>query len=158
MKNLLILLLILIHSILYCQNKPSYPEPQKGYKKVDLFLPKIENPENYKVEVRFSFESMVIECANASFSFPIKNLKTEFGIPNFERFPYYVMTSDAAEILEGMNSNCNSKKKISKKILSSQNIFIEYQAYYARPFYIPDSWFIEYRIWKASDNYISINK
>ena len=55
-----------------------------------------------------------------------------------------------------MNSDCKSDKKVKRKIVSSQDIFIEYQSYYARPFYVPESWSVEYRIWKAEDKYITV--
>jgi len=151
-----ILILVLFSNTLFSQNKPTYPEPKEGFKRVDLVLPKIENSQDYKVQVKFSFETEVVECANADFSFNRKNLKEEYGIPKNSRFPYYVLESDAAEIFEGMQSDCKSTKKIKRKILSSQEIFIEYQGYYARPFYIPKLWSVEYRIWKAEDKYITV--
>ena len=158
MKKLFFILIIISHSISYSQNKPSYPEPQKGFKRVDLILPKIENEKNYQVEVKFGQEVSVIDCADASFSFPIKSLKTEYGIPYSERFPYYILTSNIDEITQTRAKGCNSKTSIRKKILSFQNIMIEYQSHYARPFYIPESWTLEYRIWKASDDFTTIKK
>ena len=109
-----------------------------------------------KIQVKFSIEATVGECSNASFSFNRKNLKEEYGIPQSSRYPFYVVESDAAEIFEGMNSDCKSDKKVKRKIVSSQDIFIEYQSYYARPFYVPESWSVEYRIWKAEDKYITV--
>ncbi|MEC5395501.1 ecotin family protein [Bergeyella sp. RCAD1439] len=157
MKRIQRLIIILIFSIkLNAQNAPSYPQPKEGFKRVDLLLPKIENSKDYKIQVKFSFEAIVGECSNASFSFNSKNLKEEYGIPQNSRYPYYVIESDAAEIFEGMNSDCKSEKKVKRKIISSQDIFIEYQSYYARPFYIPESWSVEYRIWKADDKYITV--
>lgn len=158
MKKLFFLLIIINCSISYSQDKPTYPAPQKGFKRVDLVLPKIENEKNYQVEVKFGMETPVIECADASFSFSKKNLKTEYGISYSERFPYYILINDIAEIIQARANGCNSKTSIRKKILSFQNIMIEYQSYYARPFYIPESWTLEYRIWKAPDNFTTIKK
>lgn len=155
-KKLTIFIFIVLCVNLNAQNKPSYPEPEEGFKRVDLLLPKIENSKDYKVQVKFSFEASVVECSNASFSFNRKNLKEKYGIQQNSRFPYYVIESDAAEIFEGMNSDCKSDKKVQRKIISSQDIFIEYQSYYARPFYIPESWSVEYRIWKAEDKYNTV--
>ena len=139
------------------QNKPTYPEPMAGYKRVDLLLPKIENSRDYKIEIQFSFEDNIIECADASFNFnPKKNLKEEFGIATSERYPYYVIVNDIVEIIEGKDANCKSNKKVKKKIFSTIDYFIEYQGYYARPFYIPESWSVEYRIWKAAEKYITV--
>jgi len=143
---------------LNAQNKPSYPEPKDGFKKVDFILPKINDSENYKVEIRFSFEADINECSNADFSFNPKNLKEEYGIPYNERFPFYVLESADVEIMEGTKSDCNSSKKVTRKIFSTQNLFIEYEGYYARPFYIPKSWSLEYRIWKAGDKYKTVEK
>jgi serine protease inhibitor ecotin len=86
----------------------------------------------------------------------MKNLKTEYGIAN-SRFPYYVIENDIIEISEGLSSDCISKNKVNKKIFSSQNLLLEYQSYYARPFYIPENWTLEYRIWKADDKFTSMN-
>lgn len=156
MKKTIIILILFLSFSSYSQNKPNYPNPKNGFKRVDLLLPKIENEKNYKVEVKFSIESKVIECANVDFSFNLKNLKTEYGIPNNNRFPYYSLENDAVEINEGLDSDCKSTKKVLKKIYSFQNILIEYQSYYARPFYIPESWNLEYRLWKADDDYKSV--
>ncbi|MBS7787660.1 hypothetical protein KIH23_10155 [Flavobacterium sp. CYK-55] len=157
MKRIQTFLIILIFSVkLNAQNTPTYPLPKEGFKRVDLLLPKIENSKDCKIQVKFSFEANVGECSNASFSFNRKNLKEEYGIPQNSRYPYYVIESDAAEIFEGMSSDCKSEKKVKRKIISSQDIFIEYQSYYARPFYIPESWSVEYRIWKADDKYITV--
>ena len=155
-KIITIILLSICISNIYSQNKPTYPEPKIGFKRVDLILPKIDNEKDYKVEVSFGFETNIVECSNSSFSFNIKNLKTEYGIQPY-RFPYYVLENDLADIIETRNSECKSDNKIKKKIFTSQNIFIEYQSYYARPFYIPENWTLEYRIWKASDKYITVN-
>ena len=158
MKTIITTLLLLISALqMFAQNKPNYPEAKKGYKRVDLILPKIENSKDFKIEIQFSFDANVIECSNASFYFnPKTNLKEEYGIPNFERFPYYVIENDNVEIMEGRDSNCKSDKKVTRKIFSTIDYFIEYQGYYARPFYIPESWSVEYRVWKASDKYITI--
>ena len=156
MKKNLIYICFVFCVNLYSQNKPNYPEPKTSFKRVDLFLPKIENQQDYKVEIKFSTTYNVIECANVSFSFNIKNLKTEYGLSN-NRFPYFLIENDIIEISEGLSSDCNSKTKINKKIFSSQNLLLEYQSYYTRPFYIPENWTLEYRIWKADDNFTSIN-
>lgn len=156
MKKNLIYICFVFCVNLYSQNKPNYPEPKTSFKRVDLFLPKIENQQDYKVEIKFSTTYNVIECANVSFSFNIKKLKTEYGLSN-NRFPYFLIENDIIEISEGLSSDCNSKTKINKKIFSSQNLLLEYQSYYTRPFYIPENWTLEYRIWKADDNFTSIN-
>ena len=53
MKKVIIVTLFLLNSIhLFAQNTPSYPEPKEGYKRVDLIFPKIENSNQYKVEVQ----------------------------------------------------------------------------------------------------------
>jgi len=157
MKKIQTILILFILCIkLNAQNTPTYPQPKEGFKRVDLLLPKIENSKDCKIQVKFSFEATVGECSNASFSFNRKNLKEEYGIPQSSRYPFYVIESDAAEIFEVMNSDCKSDKKVKRKIISSQDIFIEYQSYYARPFYIPESWSVEYRIWKAEDKYVTV--
>lgn len=137
------------------QDKPNYPAAKQGYKRVDLILPKIDNEKDYKIEVRFGQLFSITECAEGSFSFKQDNLKQYFAITPY-RFPYYVLESEMCEFLEGKNSDCKSTVKVSKKILSSTNILIEYQSTYPRPFYIPETWTVEYRIWAASD-YISLD-
>lgn len=140
----------------YSQN---YPKPKEGFKRIDLILPKIENEQNFKVEIKFSFEDSIVECAKAGFGFNFnKNLKEEFGIGN-SRFPFYTVMDNSVDVFESRNLECKSDTKIIKKIFSSQNFLIEYQSFYKRPFYIPENWNLEYRIWSVtSDNYISINK
>lgn len=155
MKKILLILIVLSVKV-SAQNTPSYPEPKEGFKRVDLLLPKIENPKDYKVQVKFSIEATVRECSDASFIFNKKNLKEEYGIQQHSRYPYYVIENGAAEIFEGMSSDCKSDKRIKRKIKSSQDIFIEYQSSYPRPFYIPEFWSVEYRIWKADDKYTTL--
>lgn len=151
----LLILTISINS--FSQNTPTYPKPKTGYKKVDLVLPKIENQKDFKIEIQFSFEANVIECSNASFYFnPNKNIKEEYAIPLSSRYPYFEIINDNVEILQTKDSNCKSVKKVNRKIVSTIDFFVEYQGYYARPFYIPESWSVEYKIWKASDQYITI--
>ncbi|WP_295203800.1 ecotin family protein [uncultured Chryseobacterium sp.] len=156
MKILTILIVIILSIKLNAQDKPSYPQPKEGFKRVDLLLPKIKNPKDYQVQVKFSFEAAARECSDASFSFNRKNVKEEYGIQQGSRYPYYVIESGGAEFFEGMNSDCKSNKKIKRKIMSSQDIVIEYQSYHATPFYIPKSWSVEYRIWKADDKYTTV--
>ena len=157
MKKIILLLLLIINSVIYSQNKPSYPTPKEGYKRVDLMLPKIENQEKYKIEIRFAQVLSIAECAEGSFDFKLSNLKEYFGIPPY-RFPYYVLENSNSEILEGMQEDCKNKTKVNKKILSDTNMFIEYQSSYARPFYIPESWTLEYRVWKADEKFITLDK
>ncbi|MBP1167153.1 serine protease inhibitor ecotin [Chryseobacterium sp. PvR013] len=74
---------------MYSQEKPNYPEPEKGMKRVDLKLPKIENNKEYKVEIRFGIEMDVSECSDTNdFSFNRKNLEERYAISP-SRFPYY---------------------------------------------------------------------
>ncbi|MFP5471811.1 MAG: ecotin family protein, partial [Bacteroidia bacterium] len=135
MKNYFLLAIsMFLFSHLFSQQKPSYPEPEEGFKRVDFILPKIDNQKNYKVEIRFSFEFEVDECAEVSFSFNPKNLKEEFLIPSSYRYQYYVITSDDAEITEGFIGDCHGKKKIMKKVLSSQSITEEYNCHFITPF------------------------
>jgi ecotin len=153
----ILLLLIVYTSQLFAQNKPTYPVPKNGFKRVDLLLPKIDDPKNYKVEIQFSFEANLSECSDATFYFnPKEHLSVQYGIPTFSRFPYYVITNEMFETLETRKPNCNGDKKVVRKIFSTIDYFIEYQSYYSRPFYIPETWSIEYRIWKASDKYINL--
>jgi serine protease inhibitor ecotin len=157
MKKTILIIILIFANNLYSQNNPNYPKAKPGFKRIDLILPKVENQKDYKVEIKFSTELKVIECANVDFSYNPKNLKTEYGISNTYRYPYYIFEDDTIEITEGLDSDCNSKKEILKKISSSQNIIIEYQSYYTRPFYIPETWNLEYRLWKAEENYRSVN-
>ena len=155
MKRIITIIILIISTFAaYSQSVPVYPESQKGYKRVDLILPELEGEKGYKIEVRFGMIIALSECEEASFSFTLNNVKTRYGISP-SRFPYYVLESNKADIDTEKKSGCDSTTKVNKKILSSQNITIEYQSSYPRPFYIPESWTIEYRIWAASD-YITI--
>lgn len=142
---------------MYAQNKPVYPETKKGFKRVDLMLPKLDAEQDYKIEVRFGMITSLTECEEGSFTFKPDNLKTQYGIPNTTRFPYYILANSKGDINIGKKPGCDSTIRIDTKIISVQSIFIEYQSSYARPFYIPESWTLEYRIWAASD-YISVDK
>lgn len=155
MKRILFFLLTLF-SINITAQSPLYPDAEKGFKRVDLLLPKIDDNKNYKVEVKFSYEVEVIECASVSFSIKPDNLKPKYAIPNAYRYPYYDLKNGEGDISQGITSDCTSKTKAKKKIYSSQNIFIEYQSYYPIPFYISEGWSVEYRVWKVSDSFTTV--
>lgn len=156
MKNLFLILFFTTQTLtLIGQQKANYPEPLAGMKRVDLILPKIENEKNYKVEIRFGMKSKTSECSESnSFSFNINNLKNEYGIKP-SRFPYYILPSQIPiDTLEFYNDkNCNKDKIVERKLISDQSIQIEYQSYYSVPFYIPENWTIEYKLWKTDDKY-----
>lgn len=158
MKQAFLFLIFAITINIYAQDKPVYPEPKNGFKRVDLMLPKLDDKEeNYKIEVHFGRIASLTECEEGSFTFKLDNLKKQYGIPTSTRFPYYFLENDNGDINIGKKSGCNSTVKVGRKILSDQSILIEYQSFYVRPFYIPETWTVEYRIWAASD-YISIDK
>ena len=156
-KLIFVFILTIFTSNLYCQNKPTYPEPKAGFKRVDLILPKVKDNKKYKVEISFSTEAEIVDCANGSFSFNRKSMKEEYAIPPY-RYPYFIIENKAADILESRDSDCKSEKKVKKKIYTGEVIMIEYQSYYPRPFYIPEDWTLEYRIWEVTDKYISVEK
>lgn len=159
MKSVILFFAILYSLNVYSQEKPNYPEPEKGMKRVDLKLPKIENDKEYKVEIRFGIEMDVSECSDINdFSFNRKNLEERYGISP-SRFPYYVLPKEIpVEVLTFNKPNCVETKKVKKKVLSSQNIFREYNGYYAIPFYIPEKWTVEYRLWKVDSEFKNVEK
>ena len=141
----------------FAQNTPTYPQPKEGFKRVDLIFPKIENYDQYKVEVRFGMETELYPCSNASFRFRPELLIEEYGIKG-GRFPYYDLTSDKASVTEGfMDDHCKKEKKVKRKILSSNTLFLEYNSYYPIPFYIPENYTLEYRLWNTvTDEFITV--
>jgi ecotin len=151
MTKILTTLFLIIGLISFSQNKPNYPEPKEGFKRVDLLLPKLKNQENMQVEIKFAFEIDMLDCERGSFSI-YPNLPIEkFGIGS-SRFPYYVLDSDNSEVSVGNNGNCaNTKQK--KKKYSNQNIIYNYQSSYSVPFYIPKNWNLVYRVWSTTDTY-----
>jgi len=157
-NHLVTILAFLFSSITFAQNTPSYPQPKEGYKRVDLIFPKIENDDQYKVEVRFGMQMELYPCSNASFSFRPDALVKGSGIKD-GRFPYYDLTTNQAEVFEGfMDDNCKKEKKVKRKILSSNKLFLEYNSYYPIPFYIPESYTLEYRLWKTvTDEFTTIS-
>lgn len=145
-------------AILNAQEKPKYPDVTANTKRVDLILPKIENDKDYKVEVRFGLELNVSECENPQdFSFNKQNLKHEYGMPNY-RYEYYSVADNIPVEIFSVNapSNCDSNKKVMKKVLSAQNIFMEYNGYSAVPFFIPKNWTVEYRLWKVDGDFKTV--
>ena len=157
MKKILTSIILLLGVTINAQNNTGYPEPQKGFKRVDLLLPYIENQNDYKIEVKFGIITSLTECEEGSFNFKPDNLKKKYDLPKSNQFPYYVLEKSNSDITFEKISDCNSAAKIDKKILSNQNLLIEYQSSYTVPFYIPETWTLEYRIWAASD-YISIDR
>jgi len=158
MKKIISTFLLTSPILLNAQAKPTYPELTANTKRIDLKLPKIENEKNYKVEVRFGLEVNVSECEDPKdFTFNKQNLKHGYGLPNY-RYEYYsVAENQPIEIFSVNNpGNCNKNKKVVKKILSVQNIFMEYNGYFSTPFFIPKNWTIEYRLWKIDGEFKTV--
>lgn len=67
MKKTLIVLMLAIFCTTntFPQNTPTYPQPKEGYKRVDLIFPKIEDADQYKVEVRFGMQMELYACSKA---------------------------------------------------------------------------------------------
>ena len=153
-KIFLVIAVFIINSISYSQDKPNYPLPNEGFKRVDLLLPKLKNQENIQVEVKFAFEIELLDCERGSFHlFP--NLLTEkFGIGT-RRFPYHVIQGEDIEIMAGRNGDCNDVKKM-KMIYSDDKVIYNYQSSYAVPFYIPKNWNLVYRVWSTTENYTTV--
>ncbi|EFK36344.1 Ecotin precursor [Chryseobacterium gleum] len=161
MKKIILSFYVLYSLTLHSQEKPNYPEPEKGMKRVDLKLPKIENDKDYKVEIRFGMEIEVSDCSAISdFGFNMKNLEEKYAILPY-RYPFYILPKEVPVDIISFNnteSNCDKTKKVKKKILSSQKIFREYSGYYAIPFYIPEKWSVEYRLWKVNSEFKSVER
>lgn len=136
------------------QTEPKYPELTENMKRVDLLIPKIQDPENYRLEVRFGTEVKISECENTrSFDFNIKNLRKDFGLPNRYMY-YYIGENQPIQILTFTETKeCNPDKQITKKVLSDQNIFIEHIGTQPTPFFIPKTWTVEYRLWKVHTDF-----
>lgn len=149
---ILIVSTFLITSNLFGQNKPVYPEVPENLKRIDFILPKIDNPQDYRVEITFSFEFETIDCSNASFSFNHNDIKKGYGLDS--RFPYYIFNAINTEVFEGYNDDCDkTKPKVKKKIFSNYKAIENYQQYFTIPYYIPKHWNLEYRIFKAESEF-----
>ena len=146
---------ILMSINIFAQKQPNYPNPEKGFKRVDLQLPKIDNEDDYKVEITFSFEMELNICTTESFSF--REIETKYAMPPYA-YPYYVVNSDVVEVASSPISDCKDENVVvRKKIFSDQRLFEGYSSVFIRRFYIPEYWTLEYRIWKASPEFKSIN-
>ena len=112
----------------FAQNTPSYPEPKEGYKRVNLIFPKIENSNQYKVEVRFGMQMELYPCSKAGFNFISDALIKDYGIKD-GRFPYYDLTTNQAEVFEGfMDDNCkkeNYNNNTYKTILMKEKTLVQ---------------------------------
>lgn len=116
MKKIILLLLLVFSNVIFAQNKPSYPEPKKGYQRIDLLLPKIENQQELKIEVRFGLMTAIADCADGSFSFNKIDLKEYYGIPASRRYPYYALENLNVDVSEGFSEDCvNRNIKVNKK-------------------------------------------
>lgn len=147
-KNIyLTLLAVLSLTTTLAQNTPTYPEPKEGFRRVDLIFPKIDDADQYKVEVRFGMQMELYPCSKADFNFRSDALVKSFGIKD-GRFPYYDLTTNQAEVSERfMDDNCKNEKKVKRKIVSHNSLFLQYNSHYPIPFYIPEGYTLEYRLW-----------
>lgn len=146
---MVLMLAIFCTSTTFAQNTPSYPQPKERYKRVDLIFPKVENSNQFKVEVRFGMQMELYPCSKAGFSFRPDALVKGYGIKD-ERFPYYDLTTNQAEVFEGfIDDSCKKEKRVKRKIISDQSLLLEYNSYTPIPFYIPVNYSLEYRLWNT---------
>jgi serine protease inhibitor ecotin len=151
-NNLVILIAILSTSNLFGQIKPNYPDTKEDLKRIDFVLLKINNSDDYKVEISFSFEFETVECSNASFSFNKSDIEKGYGMDT--RFPYYIFNVKESEITVGYNKDCDkTKPKVKRKIYSNYKTIEEYHYAFPIPYYIPKHWNLEYRILKAESEF-----
>ncbi|WBX96189.1 ecotin family protein [Chryseobacterium gambrini] len=134
-----------------------YLYPEKGFKRIDLILPKVKNPEKYKVEIKFGTELELSECSeikNINISF--ENLKRKKGFD----YHYYVLDIEGvifqkANLLQ-TDKKCKSNKTLRKKLLSFGELFIDYENNVSIPFFIPENLTLEYRLWKMDSDFESL--
>ncbi|MEN9335022.1 MAG: Ecotin precursor [Bacteroidota bacterium] len=142
---------------LQSQTKTIFPEPKEGYKKVELQLPKVDNTKNYKVQITFSFDANVGECSNASFSLnPRIDIIKSYGTPLDYTRPYFSVEKEFVDILEMNATDCKSKKRIKRKVMCDVEYLIDYSYDYAIPFYIPNDWYVEYKIWRTENDFTTV--
>jgi len=157
-KFIISIVVIFSYITTFTQNTPTYPQPKEGFKRVDLIFPKIENDDQFKVEVRFGMQIELYPCSNARFNFSSDALVKGSGIKD-GRFPYYDLTTNQAEVFEGfMDDSCKKEKRVKRKILSDNSLLLEYNSYYPIPFYIPEGYTLEYRLWNtATEEFTTVN-
>ena len=57
-----------------------------------------------------------------------------------------------------MDDDCKKEKKIKRKILSDNSLLLEYNSHYPIPFYIPEGYTLEYRLWNtATEEFTTVN-
>lgn len=130
----------------------------EGFKKVEIQLPKVDNPKNFKVQISFSLVTEVGECSNAFFSLnPNVDIIKSYGTPlNYNR-PYYSIQNPNVDITVLNPIGCNSIKRYPKKVMCDIEYLIDYKFDYAIPFYIPKNWSLEYKIWRADNQFKTVN-
>lgn len=158
MKKITTVLVCFIVAIqLNAQTKTIFPEPKEGYKKVEIQLPKVDNPKNFKVQISFSFETTLGECSNAFFSLnPKIDILQSYGTPLNYSQPYYSVENPNVDIMEMNPNGCNSTRRILRKVMCDVEYYIDYKFDYAIPFYIPKNWSLEYKIWRADDQFKTV--
>jgi serine protease inhibitor ecotin len=134
-----------------------YVYPEKGFKRVDLNLPPLENDKEYKIEIKFGTEIELSECSKINNIYiDFKNLKLKKGFD----YHYYVLEIQGAVFqkanLQPEKTKCQSEKLVKKKLLSFGESFIEYKYNSNVPFFIPENLTLEYRLWKVDSDYKSL--
>jgi len=154
-KIIFIGLFILKMNFVFAQNIYIYPE--KGFKRVDLNLPPIENDKEYKVEIKFGTEVELSQCSTVkNIYIDFKNLKLKKGFG----YHYYVLDIQGAifqkDKLPQDKMKFQSEQLIKKKLLSFSESFIDYKYNLNVPFFIPENLTLEYRLWKDDNDYKSL--
>ncbi|KFF09580.1 hypothetical protein IX38_03555 [Chryseobacterium luteum] len=141
--------ILLFFFILCFSQKPEYPQPKDGYKKVELKLPQKENEKDYKIEIFVTFMMTVTKCDTPSSTV---KLEREYLLSG-NRYVYYEVKNHNIETVVLISDKC--KEKISKKVYNFP-LNEEYESQRPYIFYIPKKMNVEYRIWKAEPKYIEV--
>lgn len=154
MKNLKLLSAILFMAFFQILNSQSesmndkdynmFPEAQSGMKKAMIFLDKLENENNYKVEIIATKMAKVDNCNT-------HNLSGQFNVENLDGWGYNYYVFNTKGFIMSTRMACPGNTKEEREVFAGNTEFVRYNSRLPIVVYIPEDCMLKYKIWEPGE-------
>lgn len=154
MTRVFSVLFLLFATLSFAQQKNEkdysmYPQKIDGYQQKMIFLKKMSNEDNYRVEIFVGKNAQVDVCNNFF-------LMGDFQEKDVEGWGYNYYQFSSKGDIGGTLMGCSDNKKVEKTIFA-QTLHVRYNSKLPIVVYIPEGYVLKYRIWKADKKLITVN-
>ena len=122
-----------------------FPEPEEGYVRYIVEVPKTENDYDHKVELMIG-KTMMVDCNHHSFSGKIE----KFPLKGWG-YSYYKVSDIRSGPTTMMACREPKKEAFVSMRLPSEMELIRYNSRLGRVIYVPKGFEVRYRVWNAEE-------